>query len=193
MVRGIRNEKGFTLVEIMMVVIIIGILAVLAIPRYQKYLMESKLSEVQVNIGEIKQGEAKYYNAHGNKYKAIKGVDEIEKLLRIELGAKTNFDYEIGTYGSTDGASDSKGYVIKAFLTDAGQEEFNLADAKELWFIYPVENRPRDATDTTKYAETWEKGWNDEEFFDPAADVNIADVTEYDADGNVVATHTVNW
>ena len=72
MIRGVGNSKGFTLVEIMMVVIIIGILAVLAIPRYEKYTLESKLSEVNVSVGEIKTGMEKYYNSHGQRYTTIK-------------------------------------------------------------------------------------------------------------------------
>jgi prepilin-type N-terminal cleavage/methylation domain-containing protein len=159
-----RNQKGFTLVEIMMVVIIIGILAVLGIPRYQKYILESKLSEVQVNFGEIKQGMAKYYNAHGQKYRPIAGVTDMEKYLRIELGAKTNFDYTIGTYGDT-ADQNNRGYVVKAKLTAAGAKEFNKAEGLCLWYVFPMENRPRD-TSTGDFLEKWEKGWNDMEFFD---------------------------
>ena len=176
-----RNQRGFTLVEIMMVVIIIGVLAILGIPRYRKYLLESKLAEVQVNLGEIKQGQAKYYNSHKQKYSDIlTGVNEdVEKKLRIEFGAKVNFDYTIAAYGTDK----SDGYVVKAELTADGADEFNAEVGRCLWFIYPTENRP----DT----EIWEKGWNDEEFFDDdlaAGSEEVTSVTDAAA-----AVHTVTW
>ena len=130
MKRMINNQKGFTLVEIMMVVIIIGILAVLAIPRYQKYLIESKLSEVSVSAGEIKQGMEKYYNVHNRKYPALTAVEgnaSLEAKLRIELGANDNFRYGVTPIIS---ASVYEGYKLIAYLTDSGVEHFG-GDAEE--------------------------------------------------------------
>ncbi len=49
-------QKGFTLIELMIVVAIIGILAAVAIPAYQNYIAKSQVSRVMGETGALKTG-----------------------------------------------------------------------------------------------------------------------------------------
>lgn len=56
-----RLMAGFTLVELMIVVVILGILAAVAIPAFTRYVKRSKTSEASGNIAKVYQGEQTYY------------------------------------------------------------------------------------------------------------------------------------
>jgi len=60
-----RGRKGFTLIELMVVVAIIAILAAIAIPQYRKFQLRSKTTEAKENIGAIVTAEEGFAAEHG--------------------------------------------------------------------------------------------------------------------------------
>jgi type IV pilus assembly protein PilA len=61
-----RNSKGFTLVELMIVVAIIGILAAVAIPGFMTYIAKSKTTEAETNLKSIADGALSYFQEEHN-------------------------------------------------------------------------------------------------------------------------------
>jgi type IV pilus assembly protein PilA len=63
--KAFRKQEGFTLIELMIVVAIIGILAAIAIPNFLQYQMKSRQSEAKTNLGAIKTSEVSWQGERG--------------------------------------------------------------------------------------------------------------------------------
>ena len=61
-----RAQQGFTLIELMIVIAIVGILAAIALPAYQDYTVRSKMSEPLAALAEAKTSIAEFYASEGS-------------------------------------------------------------------------------------------------------------------------------
>jgi type IV pilus assembly protein PilA len=89
-----RNTKGFTLVEIMIVVVIIGLLAAMAIPAFQKVRASSQDKAVTNNLRQLSAAADQYFLETGNNSVAsedLVGTESTQYIKNLSTVAKETY------------------------------------------------------------------------------------------------------
>ena len=82
------SNMGFTLIELMIVVAVIGILSAVALPQYSNYVTKAKLTEAFYAITPVKYGLVEYVSVNGDT-SGLSGKSWSQILK--EIGVTTNF------------------------------------------------------------------------------------------------------
>lgn len=95
-----KNEKGFTLVELMIVVVIIGILASIAIPKFSSLISKTKVTEAKNILRQIINLETSYYQTNSTYFAFAEGNDA-EEIGFTQPDVNTRrFEYKFDIVGA---------------------------------------------------------------------------------------------
>jgi prepilin-type N-terminal cleavage/methylation domain-containing protein len=98
------RESGFTLIEVLVVVIIVAILAAVAFPIYQNYVKGAYASDAQSAIGSIWNAAQMYYQDRGEWPDDVEGQLE-PKYIQLKRATKRQWVFTI--IGGGDGISEA--------------------------------------------------------------------------------------
>ena len=95
-----KNQKGFTLVELMIVVVIIGILASIAIPKFSSLIGKTKVSEAKMILRQIINLETTYYQTSSTYFAFFEGADAPELDFDQPDVNTRRFEYKFDIVGA---------------------------------------------------------------------------------------------
>ena len=126
--RRFKGQDGFTLIEIMVVILIIGLLALMVVPRLRGVADRAKRTKAQADIQELKQALDRYYLDNGSYPTTDQGL---QALVAPPTGGRLPSNYEQGGYieklpndpwgNQYFYQSDGSTYALKSFGPDGVQ------------------------------------------------------------------------
>lgn len=107
-----RNNRGFTLIELMVVVAILGVLAAIAVPQYGNYVLKSKLTEGFNNLSDLRTRLEQFYQDN-RMYANAAGVCGKDNggTVRVAMPTTPTVKYFTYTCASTNGG---QGFLLTA-------------------------------------------------------------------------------
>tara|TARA_B100000959_G_scaffold184551_1_gene192855 strand:- start:286 stop:732 length:447 start_codon:yes stop_codon:yes gene_type:complete len=126
MFKNIRQKinEGFTLIEILIVVVIIGILAAVAIPTYFKYVQRGYASDAKVQMKNIYENSKLYFAENGDEFPETVQDLNVAGYGNIAQSTIDKWDFEINLTMEDDGTitGEIKGTSKDKMGGGAGQE-----------------------------------------------------------------------
>ena len=139
-------KKGFTLIELITVVIIIAIMAALALPQYTRFMERGHGSTAKNALNMIRKAEATYFalnSAYTNDTTGTTGlaqeVPEIAKLFDGATTANLEWNYTIDTSGTTNNstftatAKRKKGVYVDSFMNITNEGNLTYSNTTIPW------------------------------------------------------------
>lgn len=133
-----RFSVGFTLTEVMVVVVIVGILATIAIPTYNKMVEQARVSEAKAMIAAIVSAEKAYRRRNNGVFLQIdENVDDFVNKLRVDIYDSAYFDYKVKSDNT------SIYFKVTATVNADGKLQGGLPEGGTVFYNYNRNNDPR--------------------------------------------------
>ncbi|CAM3838899.1 type IV pilin protein [Roseateles saccharophilus] len=110
-----RARQGFTLIELMVAVVIVGILAAVAYPAYTSFVQRGRRADAMAVLTAVVQAQERY-RANNSAYAS--SLD----ALNVDASAITS-NYDVSTAGVGNPASLVSGYVVTAAINASGRQK----------------------------------------------------------------------
>ena len=132
-----KRNQGFTVTELMIAIVIIGVLATLAIPGFTSYIYKARVTEATNFLGKIKQRQETYRNEFGQYCDVSNDLDDTypadaPSLTAIGWDATAEWN-QLGA--SPDGPVRFRYATIAGFPGDAGPGDAIEVNDDDHWFI----------------------------------------------------------